>query len=122
MSKFSGRTDLHDCIMIHSSFDEFKKRFPRIYIGHSNDSIKYKRLADLIDYYPYVPWFIYSEHKTGGAIRLSEESYVDIAYKDGSISKEMYEQYNNVLKEEKERSDGAFYEKTAGFAKQGREE
>lgn len=100
MSKFSGKTDLYDCIMIHDSFAAFKKRFPYIYIGHGNSPLQYKTISDLLKYFPYIPWFINSDHKHRGIIRLSEESYVDSAERDGTISKEDADNYRKLLQNE----------------------
>ena len=116
MSRFSGKCDLYDCIIIHGSFDEFKKRFPHIYIGHGDTPIKYKRLKDLVPYYPYIPWFVYSEKKGHGIIRLSERSYIDELEENGSMPKETADRYRRMLEEEKERSNAPVYEETAGFA------
>ena len=116
MSRFSGKCDLYDCIMIHKSFKEFKKRFPYIYIGHSNTPISYRNLKDLVQYYPYIPWYIYSEKKRNGIMRISEKSYVDEREEQGIITKELAEYYRGLLEEEKEKSNGSLYEKTAGFA------
>ena len=105
MSRFSGKTDLYDCIMVHDTFEAFKKRFPFIYIGHSEEPIRYKTIKDIEKYFPYIPWFIDSENKTQGVMRLSECSYVDSAERDGVMDKETADSYRRLLREEMLRVD-----------------
>ena len=109
MSKFSTATDLFDIITAHKSFEEFRARFPYIYIGHKEKPIKYRKLQDLVKYYPYVPFFIYSPNKTKGMIRLCETSYVDELEQNGE-SKEVIDSLRKELDEEIERSKQSGYE------------
>lgn len=115
MSKFSGVTDLYDCITIHKSFKEFKKRFRNIYIGHGNTPIKFKSIKDLVRYYPYVPWCAISEKKNG-YMRLTDVSYVDILEQNKTITAEEAENYRKLLIEESERAvRDADYESTIEY-------
>ena len=114
MSRFSTATDLFDVITAHKSFQEFRKRFPYIYIGHSDRPIKYRKLSDLVKYYPYVPFFIYSPNRTKGTIRLCESSYVDELEQSGE-PQETISSLRNELKEEKERAKQRGYESTVRF-------
>ena len=114
MSRFSTATDLFDVITVHKSFREFKKRFPYIYIGDSERPIKYKKLRDLVRYYPYVPFFIYSPNPTKGMIRLYGTSYVDEMEQNGE-PQELIDSLREELKQEIERSKQREYEATVKF-------
>lgn len=114
MSRFSTATDLFDVITAHKSFKEFKNRFPNIYIGNAARPIKYKKLNDLIKYYPYVPFFIYSPNRTGGSIRLFESSYVDELEQNGE-PQDLIDSLREELKQEIERSKQRGYESTVEF-------
>lgn len=116
MSRFSTKADLYDVITIQKSFKEFKKRYPKIYIGHSDEPIKYKFMRDLVPYYPYIPWYsAISTGKTDGVIRLSEESYVDTMEKEGVVSPGFIEILRGYLEEETERSKQDGYDKLVQF-------
>lgn len=116
MSRFSTKTDLYDVITIHKSFKEFRKRYPNIYLGHSDEPIKYKTLKDLVKYYPYIPWYSEaSTRKREGIIRLSEVSYVDLLELDDTTPKELADSLRRELANEIERAKENGYDGTIEF-------
>lgn len=115
MSKFSNKSDLYDVITIHKSFKEFKKRFPNIYIGHSTEPIKYTRINDLVPYYPFIPWFVYSNKNGGGMIKLDDKSYIDTLDEENILPKESIRRLRNLLADEIERAKRNDYLGTVQF-------
>lgn len=79
MSKFSGKCDFCDTVMIHGP-DVIINDY-RVYVGGQIVPLAFAEVKDLIPYYPYIVSMMSCNHN-GGVIWLSEESWVDKEERD----------------------------------------
>ena len=80
MSNFSGKCDLADTVMIYGVENILSKY--KIYAYNQILPLEIKEPKDLIPYYPYLVGSMASNKETGGVIRLSSESFIDMEERD----------------------------------------
>ena len=78
MSKYSGRSDLFDDLMIHNYTEEQLKNNVKIYVGNSYIPLKIESYKTIIPYYPHLICSSYHNNKECSAIyHVTAESSVD---------------------------------------------
>ena len=101
MSKFSGKCDFYDHILINGLENILKSK---VYVGRSREPLKLTCEADCIPYYPYVISACCCTHGVG-TIYLTERSWVDIEEKQiGHLP--AHDMYRAFLQEELDRVAG----------------
>lgn len=80
MSRYSGKCDLADWVEISGGFYEFVSNNPSIYVGDSEQPLRFEKESELMPYYPYVV-SVCVHNKDGDKpveyIRLMDESWID---------------------------------------------
>ena len=78
MSKYSGKCDLYDSIMIYAGDKDVEEILPKvsIYLGESIIPLRIDTYKDLIPYFPFVPYICGSD-PSGMMLRLPSMSFVD---------------------------------------------
>lgn len=101
MSRFSGKCDFHDEIVIAGLEHILNSE---VYVGNSAEPLKLTCLADCVPYYPYVVSIAYHDNvKKCGYIKLTEKSWVDIEIERyGKFN--IHDYYKQALQEEIERA------------------
>ena len=78
MSKYSGRSDFFDSLMIYNYTEEQLKNNVKVYVGNSYIPLKIESYKTLILYYPHLICSSYHNNKEGSAIyHITAESSVD---------------------------------------------
>ena len=85
ISKFSGKCDLYDTIVIHGINNIISNY--KIYGYNQLLPLEVIQEKDLIPYYPYLVAIMTSDRENGGIIRLSKESFVDSEERDNLQSR-----------------------------------
>ena len=78
MSKYSGRSDFADDLIIHNYTEEQLKNNVKVYVGNSYIPLKIDSHKSLIPYYPHLICSSYHNNKENSAIyHITSESSVD---------------------------------------------
>lgn len=78
MSKYSGRSDLFDSLMIHNYTEEELKNNVKIYVGSSYIPLEIKSHKSLIPYYPHlICTAVHNNKEQKSIIHITSESSVD---------------------------------------------
>ena len=106
MSRFSGKCDFYDEIMI-CGLDHILSS--EVYVGNSEEPLELKCLADCVPYYPHIVSVAYHDNvKKCGYIKLSDRPWFEIeAERYGDLN--IHDFYRNELRSELLKSKSPSY-------------
>lgn len=100
MSRFCGKCDFYDCLVIHDGFEKVINGDFEVFLGDRDHPLHFGSLGEVVPYYPHLVSSAAHDNVTGTAtIFLTEHSYMDY-YEEKYGKSEFTEYYRNQLAKE----------------------